>query len=101
MGAISGFLASVPSRSDGKRNWPADLKARIVAETLIEGETVKALLPSGMSWSPAQCLIGVGWHDRASCSCQTWMAWILCLLRSRHLRLKRNLCLPCPPAQLM
>lgn len=55
MGAISEFLASVPRRADGKRNWPAELKARIVAETLIEGETVKAvaqryeLIPSTVS----------------------------------------------------
>ena len=55
MGAIGEFLASVPRRSDGKRNWPAELKARIVAETLIEGETVKAvakryeLIPSTVS----------------------------------------------------
>ncbi|AXI52235.1 MULTISPECIES: transposase [unclassified Sulfitobacter] len=45
----------VPRRSDGKRNWPPELKARIVAETLIEGETVKAvaqryeLIPSTVS----------------------------------------------------
>ena len=43
MGAINEFLASAPRRSDGKRNWPSELKARIVAETLIEGETVKAI----------------------------------------------------------
>ncbi|MFV1876245.1 transposase [Nioella sp.] len=55
MGAISEFLASVPRRADGKRNWPSGLKARIVAETLIEGETVKAvakryeLIPSTVS----------------------------------------------------
>ncbi|MEL7212923.1 MAG: transposase [Pseudomonadota bacterium] len=55
MGAISEFLASVPRRADGKRNWPPELKARIVAETLIEGETVKAvakryeLIPSTVS----------------------------------------------------
>lgn len=55
MGAISEFLASVPRRADGKRNWPLELKARIVAETLIEGETVKAvakryeLIPSTVS----------------------------------------------------
>jgi len=55
MGAISEFLASVPRRADGKRNWPPDLKALIVAETLIEGETVKAvaqryeLIPSTVS----------------------------------------------------
>ncbi|WP_242698876.1 transposase [Alteromonas sp. 5E99-2] len=55
MGAISEFLASVPRRADGKRNWPPELKARIVAETLLEGETVKAvakryeLIPSTVS----------------------------------------------------
>jgi len=55
MGAISEFLASVPRRADGKRNWPPELKARIVAETLIEGETVYAvakryeLIPSTVS----------------------------------------------------
>lgn len=55
MGAMSEFLASVPRRADGKRNWPAELKARIVAETLIEGETVNAvakryeLIPSTVS----------------------------------------------------
>ncbi len=55
MGATSEFLARVPRRSDGKRDWPPELKARIVAETLIEGETVKAvakryeLIPSTVS----------------------------------------------------
>ena len=55
MGAVSEFLASVPRRTDGKRTWPPELKARIVAETLIEGETVKAvakrydLIPSTVS----------------------------------------------------
>ena len=55
MGTISEFLASVPRRGDGKRSWPPELKARIVAETLIEGETVNAvakryeLIPSTVS----------------------------------------------------
>ena len=55
MGAISEFLARVPRRADGKRNWPSELKARIVAETLMEGETVNAvakryeLIPSTVS----------------------------------------------------
>jgi transposase len=55
MGATSEFLARLPRRADGKRNWPLELKARIVAETLIEGETVKAvaeryeLIPSTVS----------------------------------------------------
>lgn len=55
MGATREFLARVPRRADGKRNWPSELKARIVAETLIEGETVNAvakryeLIPSTVS----------------------------------------------------
>ena len=55
MGATSEFLTPVPRRSDGKREWPLNLKARIVAETLIEGETVKGvarrydLIPSTVS----------------------------------------------------
>jgi transposase len=55
MGATNEFLASAPRRADGKRHWPAELKARIVAETLIEGETVNAvaeryeLIPSTVS----------------------------------------------------
>jgi len=43
MGATNEFLARIPRRKDGKRNWPVELKARIVAETLIEGETVNAV----------------------------------------------------------
>ena len=40
MGATSEFLARVPRRADGKRNWPRELKARIVAETLRPGATL-------------------------------------------------------------
>jgi len=43
MGATNEFLARIPRRKDGKRNWPIELKARIVAETLIAGETVSAV----------------------------------------------------------
>ncbi|WP_231704142.1 transposase [Cochlodiniinecator piscidefendens] len=55
MGATSEFLARMPRRSDGKRNWPLELKERVVAETLIEGATVNAvakryeLIPSTLS----------------------------------------------------
>ena len=55
MGATSEFLARMPRRSDGKRNWPLELNARVVAETMIEGETVNAvakryeLIPSTVS----------------------------------------------------
>lgn len=55
MGATNEFLARIPRRVDGKRNWPTELKAQIVAETLIEGATVNAvakryeLIPSTIS----------------------------------------------------
>ena len=55
MEAISEFLTRIPRSSDGKRRWPLELKARIVAETLIEGATVNAvakryeLIPSSVS----------------------------------------------------
>ena len=40
MEATNEFLTRIPRRSDGKRHWPLELKARIVAETLTEGATV-------------------------------------------------------------
>ena len=43
MVASNEFLARIPRRKDGKRNWPNVLKARIVAETLIKGETVSGV----------------------------------------------------------
>ena len=55
MGATNEFLARIPRSSDGKRRGPFELKARIVAETLIEGASVKAvakryeLIPSTVS----------------------------------------------------
>ena len=55
MGATNEFHTRLPRRADGKRNWPTELKARIVAETLIEGATVNAvakryeLIPSAVS----------------------------------------------------
>lgn len=55
MEATNEFLARMPRSSDGKRRWPLELKAQIVAETLIEGATVSEvakrydLVPSGIS----------------------------------------------------
>lgn len=55
MEATSEFLARIPRGADGKRRWPLELKARIVAETLIEGATVSGvakrydLIPSSVS----------------------------------------------------
>jgi len=55
MEATNEFLARIPCGADGKRRWPLELKARIVAETLIEGATVSGvakrydLIPSSVS----------------------------------------------------
>lgn len=55
MEATNEFLAKIPRSSDGERRWPVELKARIVAETLIEGATVNGvakrydLIPSSVS----------------------------------------------------
>ena len=79
MGATSEFLTPAPRRSDGKREWPLDLKARIVAETLIEGETVKGvarrydLIPSTVSDSGTshRPIIGSGLTDGPLKFCRT------------------------------
>ena len=55
MKATNEFLAGIPRSSDGKRRWLLELKALIVAETLIEGATVNGvakrygLIPSSVS----------------------------------------------------
>lgn len=55
MEATSEFLARVLCRADGKRDLPPEFKAQVVAETLIQGETVNAvakwyeLIPSSLS----------------------------------------------------
>ena len=43
MVATNEFLTGVPRSSGGARRWPVELRARIVAETLIQGATVKAV----------------------------------------------------------
>jgi transposase len=43
MEATNEFLTRIPRSSNGKRRWPLELKARIVAETLIEGATVNGV----------------------------------------------------------
>ena len=66
MGATNEFLAGIPRSSDGKRGGPLELKAQIVAETLIEGATVNGvakrygLRPSSVSdWLPSTSLESV------------------------------------------
>lgn len=55
MEAMNEFLTKIPRGPNGKRRWPLDLKARIVAETLIKGATVNGvaqqydLMPSSLS----------------------------------------------------
>ena len=55
MVATNKFITRIPRGWGGKRRWTFKLKARIVAETLIEGATVKAvakryeLIPSTVS----------------------------------------------------
>ena len=43
MEARNEFLEQIPRRSDGTQRWSLDLKARIVAKTLIKGETVSGV----------------------------------------------------------
>lgn len=88
---MSEFLANVPRRGDDKRSWPPKLKASSIAKSLIEGETVKAFAKR---------------YDLFSSTMPDWrrmarqgklvlfdlVAWILCLLRSRCLRLWPNFC---------
>lgn len=55
MVATNEYLTRIPRGSCGARRWPLELKARVVAETLIEGATVNAvakryeLIPSTVS----------------------------------------------------
>ncbi|MFK7754969.1 MAG: transposase [Sedimentitalea sp.] len=70
---MNAFDARILSRSDGKRRWPVKLKARIVAETLIEGATVNkvakqyGLIPSRVSdWRhrtrACKLVLPTSWH---------------------------------------
>lgn len=43
METMNELLVDVPRGSNGHRRWPDAIKARIVAETLVEGNTVKAV----------------------------------------------------------
>ncbi|WP_386630133.1 transposase [Sulfitobacter geojensis] len=43
MEAMNEFLADAVRGPKGQRRWPDELKARIVAETLIDGATVKGV----------------------------------------------------------
>jgi transposase len=74
MEATNEFLTRLPRSSGGARRWPFELKAQIVAETLIEGATVKAvakryeLIPSTVSdWRRmarmGKLVLPVAWRD--------------------------------------
>ena len=55
MDVMSELLVDVPRGRIGQRRWPDEVKARIVAETLVEGATVRAvaerygMIPSHLS----------------------------------------------------
>ena len=55
MDGMSELLVDVPRGRHGQRRWPDEVKARIVAETLVEGATVRAvaerygMIPSHLS----------------------------------------------------
>ena len=74
MVATSEFLTRIPAVQVGARRWPFELRAQIVAETLIEGATVKVvakryeLRPSTVSdWRRmgriSKLVLPVAWHD--------------------------------------
>jgi hypothetical protein len=73
MEARNEFLARIPRSSDGTRRWPLELKARIVAETLIEGATV-----NGVVIPPF-----VGLFE-TRITRPTWTAWNLCPCRLKN-----------------
>ena len=52
MEARNEFLARILRSSDGKRRWPPELEARIVAETLIGGATVSEVAKR-YDWVPS------------------------------------------------
>jgi hypothetical protein len=78
MEATNEFLTRIPRGSGGKRRWPLELKARIVAETLVEGTSVNAvakryeLIPSfrlaAHGTDGEACFAQSGWRGFCVCS---------------------------------
>ena len=56
MGATSEFLASVPRRADGKRNWPPELIPSTVSDWRRMARQGKLVLPNleGMDFVPVE-----------------------------------------------
>lgn len=62
MDGITEFLTDAGVGRRRCPRWPQDVKARIVAETLVDGATVNAVARRG----PIICRNGVVWRVRAS-----------------------------------
>lgn len=65
MEATNAFLARIPRSSNSKRRWSLELKARIVAETLIEDASVK--WGSQAIWVDTQQRFRLGCTARMGC----------------------------------
>ena len=94
MVATNEFLTRVPRSSGGARRWPVELRARIVAETLIQGATVKAVAKR-YELIPGTVFDWRRMARRGKVVCQILMVWILCRFGLKSLGyLQRFSCQP-------